>query len=272
MTSYCVVSERVARCRPYLGTYVRIWAAPQTSADLIDSAFARIGDVDRLMSPKAPGVDIKRILDARAGQEIDLAPSTVEVIRLAQKISTLATGSFDIRRSQPHRPPAAFSWISDSRIRVEAAGLLDLGGIAKGYAVDQALAVLRQGGAEWALVDGGGDAAAFGTPQKFSIRHPMCDGATIGTVEISECALATSSPQFTARGAGEGLKHHLFDARLKCFGPVGRSATVVAPTCAVADALAKVVYFEGNAAHSVLQAFEARGWWWDEATAWHALA
>ncbi len=243
-----------------------------TAQLLVEAAFSEIAEVERLMSPKAPGEDVRRVLEASAGDEIALHPLTAAVLRLAESIHLLSDGVFDIARTQRTGPAARYCWISENRIQINIPGLLDLGGIAKGFAVDRAQAILREGGVAWAMVDAGGDAAAFGQPQWFSIRHPLEAGASIGGFEFSDCALATSSAQFTTHLVNGETQHHLFDPRINQFGPLSRSVTVIAASCVLADALTKVVYFLGTAAAPALKNVNAQGWLWDEATGWVPLA
>ncbi len=251
-----------------LGTFVKIISAVDTSAACVDAAFAEIELVDKLMSPKATGIDITKIKDARSGEVVELHDYTAEVIRVAESIIASSGGAFDIFVGPADSPRVQIAWISAKQIRVDVPGLVDLGGIAKGFAVDRALKILREGGAAWALVDAGGDAAAFGRPQRYSIRHPLLDGQSIGALEFSDCALATSSPQFTREVSRERVQHHLFDPAERVFGPVDRSATVLAKSCMIADALTKVVYFRGDSARPVLEKWDATGWSWTTAAGW----
>jgi thiamine biosynthesis lipoprotein len=116
-------------------------------------------------------------------------------------------------------------------------GGVDPTGLVKGWAADRALAVLRQAGLPGAMVNGGGDLAAFGSPApgqrwRAGIRHPWCADALAGIVEV-EAAVATSGPY--ERGA------HLIDPATGSPACRAASATVTGPSLAMADALSTAV-------------------------------
>src|SRR5262249_51844832 len=120
---------------------------------------------------------------------------------------------------------------------------IDLGGIAKGFAVDRAIDTLRRHGMARGVVNAGGDLAAFGPADEMvSVRDPRAPGSELCRVAGRDQALASSGggpatavapPSGTASGAVHG-------------------ATVLAPSCLVADALTKVVMIAGEAARPVL--------------------
>src|SRR4029450_7831557 len=113
------------------------------------------------------------------------------------------------------------------------------GGIAKGYAVDQALDALRAAGAAGGMVDlGGSSLGAFGMPTTISVRDP--DDPSLppwATFELEDAALASSG--------GDQRPGHIFDPRTGL--PAGKvlAATVVARTAMEADALSTAVYVLG---------------------------
>lgn len=121
-------------------------------------------------------------------------------------------------------------------------GGVDPTGLVKGWAVDRALAILRRAGMAGAMVNGGGDLAAFGSPApgqpwRAGIRHPWCADALAGIVEV-EAAMATSGPY--ERGA------HLIDPATGSPACRAASATVTGPSLAMADALATAVAVGGD--------------------------
>jgi FAD:protein FMN transferase len=123
-------------------------------------------------------------------------------------------------------------------------GGFDPTGLVKGWAVDRALAILGESGMAGAMVNGGGDLAAFGSPApgqrwRVGVRHPWCADALAGIIEVG-AAVATSGSY--ERGA------HLIDPATA--QPAGRSAsaTVTGPSLAMADALATAVAVGGDEA------------------------
>jgi FAD:protein FMN transferase len=131
-------------------------------------------------------------------------------------------------------------------------GGVDPTGLVKGWAVDRALAGLRRAGMAGAMVNGGGDLAAFGSPApgqrwRVGIRHPWCADALAGILEV-EAAVATSGNY--ERGA------HLIDPATRQPSSRAASATVTGPSLAMADALATAVAVGGDEALNLIGAIE----------------
>lgn len=130
-----------------------------------------------------------------------------------------------------------------STIAVEAGFCLDLGGIAKGYAADRAVAILAPAGP--CLVDAGGDIALRGRPWPIGVETP--DGTL--TLELSAGGLATSGRDRRHWRRGTDEQHHLIDPAS------GRPAegdllrvTVAARSAAEAEVHAKALFLAGAAA------------------------
>src|ERR1700719_4393585 len=158
------------RLRVAMGTWVAIEATAEseaTAAGALEAAFAGVSEVERRMHPAREGSDIARINSAPLRVQTPIHASTWEVLRLAQRLNTLTGGVFD--PCLPLRPgcltdlelsgpsPGSEPWV------VRRAPLaLDLGGIAKGYAIDCAIAALRGSGCTAGAVNAGGDLRLFG--------------------------------------------------------------------------------------------------------------
>ena len=139
---------------------------------------------------------------------------------------------------------------------------VDLGGIAKGFAVDQAVGVLRRAGLPWGLVNAGGDLRAFGSRTwPLHVRHASAPGQLISLGEISRGAVATSAPYFSEHRERRRIVSALFDPRDRHFVTGAISATVFAPTALVADALTKIVLLAATESVSaLLRRHRARAW------------
>lgn len=124
---------------------------------------------------------------------------------------------------------------------------LDFGGIAKGMAVDAALARLRQLGCDCALVNAGGDLAALGLPPSvdaWPVAVPLRDAWQ--TVPLARGALATSGVARRHWRQGGATRHHLLDPRTGLPATGGLwSVSAVAETCAQAEVAAKVAFILG---------------------------
>src|SRR5437764_10245454 len=141
---------RLRRLRVALGTWVAIGASAQseaTAADAIEAAYAALTEVERRMHPEREGSEVARINSAPLCVHTPIHASTWEVLRLAQRLNELTRGVFDpclpsspgcLTDLELSGPSAASApWV----VR-RAALALDLGGIAKGYAIDRAIPAL----------------------------------------------------------------------------------------------------------------------------------
>jgi len=178
-------------------------------ADAIFSTWDRQSPVSRL-----------RRGEARLG---DLPPEVAQVMAECRAARRASGGWFD-----PWAMPGGF----------------DPTGLVKGWAVERALAVLRGSGIAAAMVNGGGDLAAFGSPApgrrwRVGIRHPWSAGSLAGIIEV-EAAVATSGSY--ERG------FHLTDPATGLASGRAASATVTGPSLAMADALATAVAVGGDEA------------------------
>ncbi|WP_295998775.1 FAD:protein FMN transferase [Rugamonas sp.] len=143
-------------------------------------------------------------------------------------------------------------------VRKLAPGWIDLGGIAKGYAVDLAIAALRDAGVASACVNAGGDLRALGEAAwPVAVRDPRAPRRAGAQLHVRDEAMATSAHYFSAR------RHAGVDVSALVDGRDGRpvagqaSVSVRAASCAVADALTKVVIASGDPHHRALRAMAA---------------
>lgn len=259
------------RARPLLGTFVEVEAGGLPDAALgpaVDAAFAAIERVHRLMSFHEPESDLSRLNRRAAIAPVAVDPWTIKVLHRARQLFELTDGLFDCAvgyeamqcglvpsQGLDHIRPGTFSAVefrSDNRIGFAARIGLDLGGIAKGFAVDRAVAVLRAHGAREALVNAGGDMRVMGeTAQPVFIRCPGDDRHVVQAGLLRNAAIATSAAGGTMRkgaGNGTGLVVETLDA----------AYSVVAPTCLLADALTKVLVQTGRADASCFARFGAQ--------------
>lgn len=255
------MAEQVTRCRPLLGTFVEVSG---DCDDAVEAAFEAISRAHSLMSAHDPDSDIGRINCFAHAQAVTVDSWTVAVLERALFWSTRSGGAFDVvaagaaalsRGNLPSHPgqprPAAASSrslrLDGSSVRLAEPGCVDLGGIAKGYAVDRAIAAMRDAGARYGLVNAGGDIAGFGPrPWPVQVVQPRSRRA-IANVAVSNGAIATSSVH---PDGGDG---HLLSRSADAI-----SATVCAPTALDADALTKIVLSGSPLASACLAAADAQ--------------
>jgi len=124
-----------------------------------------------------------------------------------------------------------------------------VGGIAKGYAVDRAIRLLRSRGFDEVLINAGGDLYCYGDnqgkPWKVGIQHPVTLSEIIKILELSDAAIATSG-DYQRYYIYQGQRyHHLLDARTGKPARLSRSASVIAPSTEEADVWATSLFVLG---------------------------
>lgn len=256
---------RIRRCRPLLGTRVEIGAAGNVPAaelhHAVDDAFAVIERVERLMSYHDPASELSRINREGAVRPQRMHRDTCAVVRAALHFAALSDGAFDPcvapwledwgllpRHGAPHADHEA-SWrdveiLDESQVRFRRPLRLDLGGIAKGYAVDQAVHALQRAGAHSVLVNAGGDLRVAGEEgETIALRSPQAPGLVMHTLVLREAALASSSACYSRRRWAGGEVSALIDPRSGAPYVGAGSVSVRAVDCMTADALTKIVLF-----------------------------
>lgn len=242
------------RARPLLGTLVEV--ALQTDSDIAfehasNAAFEVMNEVHHAMSFHDPRSDVRRIGRAAAGDVLSVDPHTWNVLYLARRMERVSHGLFNaavapalVARGLLPRPAGArrpvargltdgLALLSQRRVRVLQPLWLDLGGIAKGYAVDCAVACLQAFGVRSGLVNAGGDMRAFG--HVVHAVHLRFLHGLMHVASLQNGALASSS---NADLSARETPH--IDPR--CNRIACSTSTVVVQACsaAVADALTKV--------------------------------
>ena len=259
--------------RDMMGTFVTITllaSSEEEAQDACTAAFAKIQRVDSLMSTYRADSEISEA-NRRAGTEpVPLSDETMEVLALSAKYSELSGGAFDItivplmklwKAAQRDGTMPDAAAIRDAAALVDYHNVtldneartvrfaqplteVDLGGIAKGYAVDLALAELSNKGTTAALVNAGGDIATLGRPPetgawRIGIQKPgRANERLPEVVHITTGAVATSGDYERFVEINGKRYSHIKDPRTGM--PVEKiySVTVVAPNATAADALA----------------------------------
>jgi thiamine biosynthesis lipoprotein len=270
-------SIEIRRCRPLLGTFVEVAASGKKPAELnraIDVAFASAEKVHRLMSYHDPQSDVSRMNREAFPKGVLVDPWTWRVLQAAQKFAQESEGTFSIAiapslvdwRYLPrhgYRFDRAATWrhiflCKNYRIFFSRQLIVDLGGIAKGFAVDQAVAALKENGVESGIVNAGGDLRVFGpAPQIVHLRHPSQPMQMGGAVRLRERAMATSGIYFSRRICRGHAVSPLIDGRKGSASRRLISVSVAAADCMTADALTKIVFASREAATPLLKRHRA---------------
>jgi thiamine biosynthesis lipoprotein len=258
---------------PHMGTQFRIIVyAPDkdAAAKAAKAAFARIAALNAILSDYDPDSELMRLCARAGGPPVHVSAELFFVLSQAQEVSRQSGGAFDVtvgpivklwRRARKLKKLPDAEKLAQARalvgwknvrldekkrtVQLLKPGMqLDLGGIAKGYAADEALAVLKTHGISSALVAAGGDIAVSGPPPKaagWKIAIARLPGEKdAGRLILRDAAVSTSgdAEQFVEI-AGQRYSH-IVDPRTG-IGLVGRmSVTVVAKKGIESDSLTKV--------------------------------
>jgi len=246
-----------SRLRPALGTLVAIEAAADTQeiSDLaVADGFNAIAVVERQMHPTRAGSDLAALRHLPLHAPLAIHAWTFAVLDLCRQFHRLSNAAFDpCLPSSPGR-------LHDLELRAPLEVIahaplhLDLGGIAKGFAVDRALEALRSAGCSNGLVNAGGDLATFGEPQRDIICR-RADGRSM-VVQLRDAALATSDTGQVAPPPEHQGYYHGGAVQVRLTG----YAAIMAPNAVTADALTKCVLANGSPAATarLLEACGAR--------------
>ena len=276
----------------HMGLPVRLvlHAADRAAAEsAARDAFARIAALDRMMSDYRPDSELRTI--ERSRQPVRVSPELMAILRRAIDIAQATGGAFDPTvgplvalwreaRTSGRLPDSAAldtarqraGWRSleldpaASTVRLRLDGMrLDLGGIAKGYILQEALHILRSRGVTRALVESGGDIVLGDAPPDRAGWRIEVPGAgaefAARAAQLTNAALSTSGPgaQFVEIG---GIRYsHVIDPRTGLGLTNNVTAHVIAPDGATADALATALTVLGpDAAPGVASRFPGASW------------
>lgn len=243
---------------------------------IVEAAFAEIERLEGILSGWVSTSDISRINDAAGGNPISVSPETWQVILSTQEFSRLTEGAFDItigavmrlwdfQSTEAHVPDetaiqTSLRLVGPQQVLLDSVNVkiglrkrgaaIDLGGAAKGYAVDKAIAVLKEWGVKAAMVDAGGDIGLLGRKSrdetwKIGIRHPRLPGEIIEVLEVDSGAVATSGDYERFFLQNNIRYHHILEPYTGMPARGAVSVTILANTALEADILATAVFVLG---------------------------
>lgn len=264
-----------------LGTPITVTTYGRTSSDLLDQVFARVLDIEQKMSTSEEDYSDTELLrvNARAGTgAVSVSADTFDVVREALFFSELSGGAFDltiyplvrlwgIGTESAAVPDAGRLSVAlelvdyravqldpdDTSILLLRPGMgVDVGGIAKGYAADEAARILREGGIESALLDFGGNIVTVGHKPdgslwRIGIQVPDAGrGEFLGIATVANLSLVTSGT-YERFFEQDGVRyHHILDTRTGY--PVRNgltSVTIITTASMEADALSTALFALG---------------------------
>ncbi len=248
--------NNLTRCQPHLGTYVEISVSGDFSEDsLIEAsnlAFSEIIKIHDLMSFHDQESELTHINKNAASTPVKISRATKFVLEQALIMSEKTDGLFDItiapeliaKNALPNhnfKPSPTGTWkdivLVGDKVRFKRPVLLDLGGIAKGYAVDRAVRAVKQD--INITVNAGGDLRMRPWRGRYvEVRRPDSPQSDFIRVPMKNCALATSASYYSETGVVIICKNSPANVNTDA----EKSVSVFAENCMLADALTKVAY------------------------------
>lgn len=261
------------RARPFLGTLVEI-GLDRADEEVFEAGYAAISHIHSLMSFHEADSDLARLRQARPGSITQVSAETFEVLQTAIRIHAESGGLFDVTVG---RKLVRFGYLpreglvhlnrfggtmhdihllDGNRIGQDRLPLIDLGGIAKGYAVDCAVTALIASGVSGGIVNAGGDLRVFGDC-RLTVTLRGGNGRFMTLEGVRETAIASSENRHTRRRRwGSTVSPHI--------GPEGVPVvvdglvTVAADRCMLADAVTKIAMIDQDVAERLLAPHNGR--------------
>jgi thiamine biosynthesis lipoprotein len=243
-----------------------------------EAAVDEIRRIEALMTTWRPDSELSRVNAAAGHEEVAVSAETFEVVAASIHTSEISDGTFDItfeslhglwkfdQDLDPHPPTAAqvkaklplvgYRHVhldpSARTIFIDQPGTkISLGGIAKGYAVDKAAAVLEKAGLTTYFVQAGGDLFTRGRKPDGSdwsagVRDPRGpEGSYFALLHVSDHAFSTAGDYERSYIVDGKRYHHIIDPRTGYPATASRSVTIWAPTALIADEIDDAVFILG---------------------------
>jgi thiamine biosynthesis lipoprotein len=253
---------------------VELWSEDRGLAErAMQAVIDEMRRTDELMSTYKPGSQLSQANAHAYERPVEVDAQIIDVVDRGLEMSRLSGGAFDITYAsvgylydfRAHQRPtdeqiaAALPGVDYRQVRVDPQARtlrylregvrIDLGGIAKGYAVDRSIDRLRALGIRHAMVNAGGDTRLLGDrrgkPWIVGIRDPRSEGRTVLRLPLADEAISTSG-DYERYFEEDGVRYHhiLVPGTGKSAREV-RSATVIGPDATLTDALSTTVFVLG---------------------------
>lgn len=253
---------------------VELWAEDHTAGEAaISAVMAEMHRIDHAMSPHKPSSELSRINREAAAGPVVLGAEMLELLARAERFAKITEGAFDISFAAVGRlydyrlrlrPSAAELAAAQAAVGYRHVQLdllaktvrfthpgtcIDLGGFAKGHAVDQAAAILRSHGIRHAHVSAGGDSRVIGDrrgrPWSIGIRDPRRPGELVAVLPLQDTSVSTSG-DYERCFVENGVRyHHLIDPSSGRSPDAVCSVTVLGEDGLTTEALSKAVFVRG---------------------------
>ena len=268
--------------RLVMGTFANITAVAEDDETIkagIEAAFDKLVEVDEMMSDYKDDSELSAVNRDAFAKPVKVSDELFAVLKASVDYSRKTQGAFDItvgpvvelwRRAGKDGTKPGEKELAEAKARVGYEKLildeknktvsfavegmkLDLGGIAKGYAIDLAIEEMKKAHAAGGLVDVGGDIRCFGASPKFNniwrvgLEDPSGASRYLFVLKLSDTGIATSGDYRRFVMVDDKRYSHIIDPATTANVGELTSVTVIAATAMDADALATAVSVMGRA-------------------------
>jgi thiamine biosynthesis lipoprotein len=271
-------AEPVTKSTLQFGTIIQITIFDDADLPALEKALAHMRNLEEVLSTSIEDSNVNVFNTASHNEPIKLEPHAVNVIKKGLYYSAFSDGRFDITIQpvvdlwgigseaaavpDPDALHAALKMVDYTQLTFDEAektlkktrdGVkIDLGGIAKGYAADEAIRILKENGVTKALVNLGGNVYALGekeknTPWNVGIQDPeSAQGDMVGIVPVADMAVITSGT-YERYFEEDGIRYHHILSTEDGY-PVNNQIlgiSIITDSAIDGDALSTVIYTEG---------------------------
>jgi thiamine biosynthesis lipoprotein len=253
---------------------VQLWSEdPRQAVDAIDAVMADMHRTDALMSTYKPESQLSQVNAHGYERPVQVDADIIDVVQKSIEYSRLSEGVFDVTYAsvgylydyRTHQHPteaqiaAALPGVDYRQVLIDPQARtirfmkpgmrIDLGGIAKGWAVDRGIEILRRAGIQHAMVNAGGDTALLGDrlgkPWVVGIRDPRKSGAVVARIPLQDEAISTSGDYERYFEENGQRYHHIIEPGTGKSPAAVRSVTVIGANATRTDGLTKTVFILG---------------------------
>lgn len=262
--------------QPIMGTRVHaeLWEAdPPTAHRLLAAVMAEMRRIEAAYSPYLEDSELSRLNREAPRGWVAVSDELLDLLARSAQVSELTGGAFDVTYASVgryydyragQRPDAdtvreAVDAIDYRHVEIDREGgrvryarpevYVDLGGIAKGYAVDRCIEILRDAGVTQASISAGGDSYILGDrrgePWTVGIRDPRDAGRMAAVLPLMDTAVSTSGDYERFFDEGGVRYHHIIDPDTGDSARGSWSVTILGPDATFTDALSTSVFVLG---------------------------
>lgn len=272
------LSDPISKTELFMGTVIKITLYDTTDTKILDKAFERVKEIEDLVSINKTGTELDKVNDSAGISPVKVSDTTFDIVEKGLEYSNLSKGKFDItigplvklwsiglpEAKVPTQeeidsilPLVDYSKLelnsSDKTIFLKEKNMIiDLGGIAKGYAADEIVSILEENNVRSAIVDLGGNIYAHGikpsgSEWKIGIQNPFNDrGEIIGILNVQNKTIVTSGI-YERYIEKDGIKyHHILNPHTGYpYDNEIAGVSIITDKSIDADALSTTIFAEG---------------------------